>query len=141
MEKLLAEVLEKVNLVGGELNKLQEGQQRIDTRFDKVDTGLDKVDARLGKMDARFDNMDVRLDKVDTKLDQIEDRLEKLEDDQKEVKEKVAVVYDQVALLTETADELSRDMYKLTDAIDYFRHEASENKEELFRLKKRIRAM
>ncbi|PHS36118.1 MAG: hypothetical protein COA82_02245 [Alkaliphilus sp.] len=120
MEKLLVELLEKVNLFGGELKKLQEGQLRIDGRFDK---------------------MEARLDKIDSRLDKIEDRLVKLEDDQQEIKDRVVVIYDQVAILTETADELSRDMYKLTDAIDYFRHEASENKEELFRLKRRIRAM
>ena len=80
-------------------------------------------------------------EKMDARLDKIDERLLKLENGQKEMKERITVVYDQAVRLTETTDELSRDMYKLTDAIDYFRYEASENKEELFSLKKRIRAM
>jgi len=78
---------------------------------------------------------------MDARLDKIDERLLKLENGQKEMKERITVVYDQAVRLTETTDELSRDMYKLTDGIDYFRYEASENKEELFSLKKRIRAM
>ncbi len=48
MEELLKELLEKVNLFGGELRKLQEGQQSTDERLARLVTGQLEMKEKIG---------------------------------------------------------------------------------------------
>jgi archaellum component FlaC len=93
-EKLLIEIITKLNGIDGRLDKMDTRFGQVETRLDKMDTRFDQVETRLDKMDTRFDQIETRLDKIDTRFDQMETtmnvRFERLEIKLDAISEQVA---------------------------------------------------
>lgn len=54
----LEEIQQTLDLHGGRLDRLVEGQQQAAVRFDGIDGRLDGMDTRFDGMDTRFDRME-----------------------------------------------------------------------------------
>lgn len=61
------------------LNRMDDGFDKVNLRFETVDKRLDKIDGRLDRMDGRFDQIDGRLDRMDGRFEAVEGRLDGLE--------------------------------------------------------------
>lgn len=95
---------------------------------------LEQILNKLNSIDNRFDNLESRFDNLEKDVDEIKI-------DVKHIKSKVDNVYDQTHDLTEFKTESNMKLDKISDDVEFIKHEEFENKQDLFKLKRNLKIM
>ncbi len=108
MEKILKEIVEKLNTIDERFNTIDERFNTMDERFNTMDERLNSMestmDERFNTMDERFNTMDERFNTMDERFEDLKQDIKRLDNriteehrlTRKESKHEIQYVYDEV---------------------------------------------
>ncbi len=106
------------------MDKLEEGQKKLEVRMDKLEEGQKKLE--------------VRMDKLETRMDSLEGRVGNLEEGQRRIIHRLDGVIEQTVFLTEFREETNSKLDRIIEENQVFKEILGRHEVDIRMIQKRI---
>ncbi len=124
MEKMLKEILGKLDNLQGELTEFK---QQTSQRFDKIETNQTKTNQRLDKIETRQLEMSSRLDRIETQQSEMSSRLDRIEAQQSEMNSRLDGIETRQSEMDSRLDRIETQQSEISSRLDRIEAQQSEN--------------
>ena len=119
------------NRLADRVGNLEQGQARLEGRFDRMDDRLDRMDERFDRMDDRLDRMDDRLDRMEKDVRQLRIDVSQLQVDVSQLQVEVRQLRGDVNQLQVDVSQLQSDVSQLQVKVSQLQSDMSQMRGEM----------